>query len=134
VIWGKLRQLRVQGTTILLTTHYMEEAFQICDQVLIMDKGRAVLQDRPRSLLAENIEPYVLEVPVAHGAPDIHEADLPDEVRVDRAEGTVRFYATHSDLLKDIADRLSGDHYHLRESTLEDVFLKTTGRALNEKQ
>ena len=71
LIWDKLRQLRAQGTTILLTTHYMEEAFQICDTVLIMDKGRKVLEDNPRDLLRENIEAYVLEVPITNGTPAI---------------------------------------------------------------
>jgi lipooligosaccharide transport system ATP-binding protein len=134
LIWDKLRQLRAQGTTILLTTHYMEEAFQICDTVLIMDKGRKVLEDNPRRLLAENIEAHVLEVPVVNGAPVIEETGLPEGVRLDRAEGVLRFYARDIDRLKSVIDRLSGTEYYIRQSTLEDVFLKATGRALNEEQ
>jgi len=133
LIWGKLRQLRAQGTTILLTTHYMEEAFQICDTVLIMDKGRKVLEDNPRRLLEANIEPYVLEVPTTGGTAIFAEEHLPDAVRVDRAEGTVRFYTEDLAQLKGLADELSGNNYYLRQSTLEDLFLKATGRALNEK-
>jgi lipooligosaccharide transport system ATP-binding protein len=134
LIWDKLRQLRAQGTTILLTTHYMEEAFQICDQVLIMDKGQKVLEDNPHKLLAENIEAYVMEVLVTNGTPVIRESDLPKDVRLDQTEGTVRLYANEIDRLKSIGDKLSGHSYYLRQSTLEDVFLKTTGRTLNEKQ
>ena len=134
LIWDKLRQLRSQGTTILLTTHYMEEAFQICDTVLIMDKGRKILEDDPRGLLKNNIEAYVLEVPIANGKPAIDESALPAGVRPDRAEGTQRFYADQIDPLKAVVDKLSGNQHYLRQSTLEDVFLKATGRALNERQ
>jgi lipooligosaccharide transport system ATP-binding protein len=134
LIWDKLRQLRAQGTTILLTTHYMDEAFHICDRVLIMDKGRRVLEDNPHKLLAENIEAYVMEVPITNGTPVIQESDLPADVRLDRTEGTMRLYADEIGQLKGIADRLSGNQYYLRQSTLEDVFLKATGRVLNEEQ
>jgi lipooligosaccharide transport system ATP-binding protein len=134
LIWDKLRQLQAQGTTILLTTHYMEEAFQICDTVLIMDKGRKVLEDNPRRLLEENIEAYVMEVPIGNGAPAIEEAGLPEGVRSDRTEGTMRLYANEIERLKGIADALAGHQYYLRQSTLEDVFLKATGRMLNEAQ
>jgi len=147
LIWDKLRQLRAQGTTILLTTHYMEEAFQICDTVLIMDKGRKILEDSPHQLLRENIEAYVLEVPLTNGSgsPTRNralggplrgwgESDLPDGVRLDRTDATLRLYAQDLDRLKAVADNLSGGQYYLRQTTLEDVFLKATGRALNEKQ
>jgi lipooligosaccharide transport system ATP-binding protein len=134
LIWGKLRQLQAQGTTILLTTHYMEEAFQICDRVLIMHKGRKVMEDNPRRLLADHIEAYVLEVPIVNHTPAFRESDLPADVRLDRAEGTLRFYAQDIDRLKSFADQLSGNQYYLRQSTLEDVFLRATGRALSEKQ
>lgn len=134
VIWDKLRQLRAQGTTILLTTHYMEEAFQICDTILIMDKGRRVLEDNPRQLLRNNIEAYVLEVPIANGVAAIQESSLPAGVRLDRADGIQRFHANDVERLKGIADKLSGNQYYIRQSTLEDVFLKATGRTLNEKQ
>jgi len=134
LIWDKLRQLRAGGTTILLTTHYMEEAFQICDTVLIMDKGQKVLEDTPRRLLAENIEPYVLELPTTNGTQAPAGQALPDGVRADQAEGVVRFYAHDIAQLKTLAEKLPGNHYYLRQATLEDVFLKATGRALNEKQ
>jgi lipooligosaccharide transport system ATP-binding protein len=134
LIWDKLRQLRTQGTTILLTTHYMEEAFQICDRVLIMDKGKKVQENSPQRLLKENIEAYVMEVPVGNGTPAIREADLPEGVRLDRTEGTVRLYSNDIDRLKSVGEKLSSDHYYLRQSTLEDVFLKATGRMLNETQ
>lgn len=134
LIWEKLRRLRDQGTTILLTTHYMEEAFQICDSVLIMDEGRKVMEDHPSRLLAENIEKYVLEVPDAQAVQAVAGDDLGPAVRVDCSQGMSRFYGDEIDPLKEVADRLDGHPYYLRQANLEDVFLKATGRGLNEKQ
>ena len=62
LIWNKLRELKSMGVTILLTTHYMEEAFQICDKILIMYKGKKMLEGKPVELLETSIEPYVLEL------------------------------------------------------------------------
>jgi lipooligosaccharide transport system ATP-binding protein len=134
VIWEKLRQLRQQGTTILLTTHYMDEAFQICDTVLIMDKGRKVMEGSPLKLLEDNIEKYVLEVSDARTQQLLAGYRLPEAVRADFSEGVSRFYCDEIDRLKDVANILQGNHYYLRQANLEDVFLKTTGRGLNEKQ
>ncbi|MDY0355564.1 MAG: ABC transporter ATP-binding protein [Sedimentisphaerales bacterium] len=133
LIWEKLRQLRAGGTTILLTTHYMEEAFQICDRVLIMDKGRRVMEDQPQRLMEQNIERYVLEVPQEQAAV-IDSRELPEAVRVDHALGISRFYCDDLDRLKVVTDMLDGHPYYLRQANLEDVFLKATGRGLNEKQ
>ena len=133
-IWEKLRLLRSSGTTILLTTHYMEEAFQICDTVLIMDKGRKVMEDHPLRLLEDNIERYVLEVPDAEDEAVLEENRLGPEVRADHAGGISRFYCDDLDCLKDVADALAGRNYYLRQANLEDVFLKATGRGLNAEQ
>jgi lipooligosaccharide transport system ATP-binding protein len=134
LIWEKLRQLRKQGTTILLTTHYMEEAFQICDTVLIMDKGRKVMEDAPTVLLEKNIERYVLEISDAQTQQWIDVARLPHSVRADHSQGVSRFYSNDFDHLRELAASLGGSHYYLRQANLEDVFLKTTGRGLNENQ
>lgn len=134
VIWEKLRQLQKQGTTILLTTHYMEEAFQICDRVLIMDKARKVMEGQPLRLLADNIEQYVLEISDARTQQLLEGRRLPAAVRADASDGVNRFYCDDIDRLKDVAAMLEGNHYYLRQANLEDVFLKATGRGLNERQ
>ncbi len=134
VIWEKLRQLRSQGTTILLTTHYMEEAFQICDTVLIMDKGEKVMEDSPIRLLEDNIERYVLEIPDGEPGRTVERECSVEGVRLDCAQGMCRFYSNELDRLKEVAETLSGDPYYLRQANLEDVFLKATGRGLNETQ
>jgi lipooligosaccharide transport system ATP-binding protein len=134
LIWEKLRQLRTQGTTILLTTHYMEEAFQICDRVLIMDKGRKVMEDGPQRLLEQNIERYVLEVPQEQAGGALERLRSSEGVRADHTQGIRRFYCDELDPLKALSEALDGHPYYLRQANLEDVFLKATGRGLNEKQ
>ena len=134
IIWDKLRQLKKQGTTLLLSTHYMEEAFAICDTILIMHQGQKVLLDTPKALLADHIEDFVLELTENETDPDQLRNHIPDTVRIDPSEHGVRFYADDIDALKSVADTLPVGHCFLRQSNLEDVFLKTTGRTLNDKQ
>jgi lipooligosaccharide transport system ATP-binding protein len=134
VIWDKLRQLKKQGTTLLLTTHYMEEAFALCDTILILHQGQKVLQGSPKELLAEHIEEYVLELTENETDIDTLQKQLPENVRIDPSGQTVRFYSNDIETLKSVTDHLPVGQYYLRQSNLEDVFLKTTGRTLNEKQ
>jgi len=134
LIWDKLRQLKRQGTTILLTTHYMEEAFALCDTILIMDKGKGVMQGSPAELLEQNVEKYVLEIIGSQSFGAVSDNDIPQTVRVDRSEETLRLYSDDAQHLKRLASQLQGAHYYLRQANLEDVFLKATGRALNERQ
>ena len=134
VIWDKLRQLKIQGTTLLLTTHYMEEAFALCDTILIMHRGQRVLEGTPKDLLAEHIENYVLELTESETDVQTLQNQIPQAVRLDPSGHTMRFYADDLDVLKTVADTLPVGRYYLRQSNLEDVFLKTTGRTLNEKQ
>jgi lipooligosaccharide transport system ATP-binding protein len=134
LIWDKLRQLKRHGTTILLTTHYMEEAFALCDTILIMDKGAGILRGSPGDLLTKNIERHVLEITGGPTLETIADAATLQKVRIDRTQETIRVYCDDDQLLRQIACSLQKEHYYLRQTNLEDVFLKATGRALNEKQ
>lgn len=86
LIWDKLRELKSEGMTILLTTHYMDEAYQLCDIVLIMDKGRKVMEGPPQDLLNRNIERYVLEIVGADAPKTLAGIEIPDGVRVEHAD------------------------------------------------
>lgn len=134
LIWDKLCQLKRQGTTVLLTTHYMEEAFQLCDVVLIMHNGKNIMQGSPHELLQQHVEKYVLELFNAESVDKLSGRDLSTRVRIDRSEEIARLYSDDVEHLKGLAGSLEGAHYYLRQANLEDVFLRATGRALNEKQ
>jgi lipooligosaccharide transport system ATP-binding protein len=134
LIWDKLRRLKKEGTTILLTTHYMEEAFQICDRILIMHKGSRVMEGSPQQLLEENIEKYVLELLEPEKLAAISNNVAMTGVRVDESQAVKRLYSDSADDLKGLANALGGGQYYLRQANLEDVFLKATGRGLDDKQ
>jgi len=135
VIWDKIRQLQRQQTTVLLTTHYMEEAFQLCDRLLIMHQGQKIMEGRPDHLLEENMEKFVLEVRDIESAGQIDPQSLPRRIRVDLARELTRYYCDDIEVLKDLADsRLKTGNYLIRQTNLEDVFLKATGRQLNDRQ
>ncbi len=133
-IWDKLRLLKQQGMTILLTTHYMEEAFQICDRIVIMHKGRSILSGEPDHLIREHIEPYVLQIYARTSYEKVGPRIDPKKVRVDLSAENVLCYSKEEQPLKDLLTGLSTGEYFLRPSNLEDLFLKTTGRVLNEHQ
>ncbi len=132
LIWDKLRSLKREGVTILLTTHYMDEAFQIADTVLIMDKGNKVLEGAPQQLLERHIEKNVLELTRPSLAPRLRQ--LLDGVRSDTSDERVLYYSSNMELLQAAAGQLEPGDYYLRQTNLEDLFLKSTGRRLNELQ
>jgi lipooligosaccharide transport system ATP-binding protein len=131
LIWDKIRRLKTTGTTILLTTHYMEEAFQIADRIIIMNQGEQLIEGNPKALIESHIERYVLEVRNPERFVQIDQF-VTDGVRKDSSAGVVLFYSNDAKALKLLAQRLSpGDYFH-RETNLEDLFLKLTGRDLHE--
>lgn len=135
LIWNKLRELKEQGVTILLTTHYMEEAFQICDRLIVMDKGRKILEGNPRTLLKENLERFVMEVYGVKGenaslGECIAETGLRQETHMD----TLFIFADEQERLTQLGESLRNVDFYIRHSNLEDLFLKVTGRSLNELQ
>jgi lipooligosaccharide transport system ATP-binding protein len=129
LIWERLRRLTQEGKTLVLTTHFMEEAERLCHRLAIMDRGRIIAHGSPRALIAEHIEPQVLEV---HGNGYEHwmEAARRLAPRVERAGDTVFAYGDDVEpLLKSLTPGLSYLH---RPASLEDVFLKLTGRDLRD--
>lgn len=133
-IWDRIRMLKRKGVTVILTTHYMDEAYQLADTVLIMDKGNTILQGRPNELVDDHIEAYVLEI-VSNSAPvNEIESMFGQAVRKEESSERILYYSNNIDLLNGAAGRMDGSEYIVRQSNLEDVFLKATGRGLNEQQ
>ena len=132
LIWQRLRGLLNEGRTLILTTHYMEEAERLCDRLAIMDHGRVLALGAPSVLIREHIEPHVLEV---HG-PGLerwlagHTAAAAE--RIERVGETAFCYvADETPLLDELRGQPDLQFLH-RRATLEDVFLKLTGRDLRE--
>lgn len=134
LIWNKLRQLKKAKTTILLTTHYMEEAFQICDHILIMDRGKKIIEGKPGELVKNNIEKWVLEIQNKQILSRIKKTTIKSKIRKDASHDIILLYSDKIDDLKKLISGLKPGEYYLRQSNLEDVFLKTTGRELNDAQ
>jgi lipooligosaccharide transport system ATP-binding protein len=134
LIWDKIRQLKRSGITVLLTTHYMEEAFEICDSILIMHRGQKLMEGNPHLLLERNIEKFVLEVLHKEAAQKLAAKLDTASVRKDGSGEVTLFYSQNLEELKKMADSLTTGEYHLRQANLEDLFLRATGRALNEVQ
>ena len=132
VIWERLRNLLKQGKTLLLTTHFMEEAERLCSRVAIMDHGKIIAEGEPRALIAQHIEPQVVEV-FGEGAPDWAARFGRTHAERCEATGETIFCYTHdpAPLITDLDAR--GDLRYLhRRASLEDVFLKLTGRELRD--
>lgn len=130
MIWSRLRELKHTGKTLLLTTHYMDEAQRLCDELIIIDKGRILAGGSPVALIREYIEPEVLEL---HGGPArLREALNGFELRMEAVGDTVYVYTDNAGPLM---ERFKGDpelSVMQRSANLEDVFLKITGRELRE--
>jgi lipooligosaccharide transport system ATP-binding protein len=131
MIWGRLRDLRQSGKTLLLTTHYMEEAERLCDELVIMDQGRILEQGAPAALIKKHAEPEVIEV---RG-----EEQLARQVLASSGEGrfevvgdTYYYYTRDARAVVKRLEGMAGLTFLHRPSNLEDVFLKLTGRELRD--
>jgi lipooligosaccharide transport system ATP-binding protein len=128
-IWERLRRLLTQGRTLILTTHYMEEAERLCDRAAIMDHGRIVACDTPVELIRRHIEPHVLELRAQEADAWLREPHRLQGVRVEHVGETVLLYGRDRELLLQAA---GVQHFIQRPANLEDVFLKLTGRELRD--
>ena len=133
VVWDRLFRLKQRGVTLVLTTHYMDEAEQLCDRLVVMDQGRIVAEGSPRQLIEQYSTREVVEVRFEDERPengtlrdlDGRVEELPDRVLIYTGDGDATAAA--------VADRGLPPHSTLvRRSSLEDVFLHLTGRTLIE--
>ncbi len=132
LIWERLKGLLAQGKSILLTTHFMDEAERLCERLLVLDHGRRLDEDSPQALLARHVEPRVVEV---YGArvDDAQALAQPHAERVERSGDTLFAYAHDpSALLQALQPLGDGVRVLHRSANLEDVFLKLTGRQLRD--
>ena len=134
LIWNKIRQLKKQGTTVLLTTHYMEEAYNLADKILILHVGKKLMEGNPKKLLKKYMEDYVLEVLDEAAMASIETLVKKVSVRREDTSGMLLLYANELESLKRISENLIPGSYFMRQTNLEDLFLKTTGRKLHGQQ
>jgi lipooligosaccharide transport system ATP-binding protein len=132
LMWERLQLLLQQGKSILLTTHFMDEAERLCSRLLVLDHGKKIAEGTPRDLIAQHLEPDVVEV-YGKGAHSLVDSPLAAmAARVEVSGETVFFYTQNA---RDLIEAL-GAHPQLRTlhrpANLEDLFLKLTGRQIRE--
>jgi len=133
VLWDRLYRLKHQGVTLVLTTHYMDEAEQLCDRLVVMDHGRIVAEGSPARLIAEHVSREVAELRFGIDQNEARAAEVADlaervEVLADRlllyvSDGEAALRAVHERGLQPVSSLV-------RRASLEDVFLRLTGRSL----
>ncbi len=135
LIWQGLRRLMGQGKTLLLTTHFMEEAERLCDDISVIDHGRVIVQGGPRELIKAHIEPHVVEI-YGEGLAEWQACASVWCGRCEQAGETLFCYTEAPEkVVKELeANNLktAGLRYLHRPANLEDVFLKLTGRDLRD--
>jgi len=136
VVWDRLFRLKQQGVTLVLTTHYMDEAEQLCDRLVVMDRGRIAAGGSPRELIEEYSTPEVLELrfdPAVHESAAEKLAEVPAQRREVLAD-RVLLYVEDGDAALGAVRSLGLEPLTslVRRSTLEDVFLRLTGRRLED--
>jgi lipooligosaccharide transport system ATP-binding protein len=133
LLWDRLYRLKQKGVTLVLTTHYMDEAEQLCDRLVVMDKARIVAEGSPRQLIERHSSREVLEMRFPVGVQETLDGSLEGlGERVERLPDRVLVYADDGDAAAAAAHArgLRPDVSLVRRSSLEDVFLRLTGRSL----
>ncbi|MFQ6067984.1 MAG: ABC transporter ATP-binding protein [Candidatus Bathyarchaeia archaeon] len=132
LIWDKIRSLQKQGVTIVLTTHYMEEAAQLCDRLIIMDYGKIIEEGTPSDLVKRHVGEEVLEVAYSEKVMQQLEQSFQD-ARLETVGDKIHVFTNQPrGVFAKMLEDVSFKEAVIRDSNLEDVFLKLTGRRLRE--
>ena len=132
LIWQRLRELTARGKTLLLTTHFMDEAERLCHRLAVMDNGKIISSGSPRELIEQNIEPQVVEVFGEQAERWAHGHAAHHSQRFEVSGETVFCYVQDAQPLLQELQRRPELRYLHRPANLEDVFLKLTGREMRE--
>jgi lipooligosaccharide transport system ATP-binding protein len=134
LVWERIRSLRRQGITTLLTTHYMEEAAQLCDRLVIMDRGAIVAAGTPAELIAAHVGAEVIEVYVDETSGDagLEERLAAGPWQIERVGRVLYLYVRDGAAGTGALATLGDAEFLRRRATLEDVFLRLTGHALRD--
>jgi ABC-2 type transport system ATP-binding protein len=126
--WQLIKQIKAQGRTVILTTHYMDEAEQLCDEILIMDKGQIIAHDTPERLLAAHFNGALLRLPDQGKEPKLAEG-----VSWHRAGGYLHINSTEIEqtITALLAQNFSLEGLYIKSANLDDLFLKLTGHRLS---
>jgi lipooligosaccharide transport system ATP-binding protein len=131
LVWQKLRSLKAGGVTLVLTTHYMEEAVHLCDSLVIMHEGNILAEGSPKYLIENYVRPYVIEVhlPLAQVPAGLADKVIAWGGEVNQVLDSLFLYADNGEKLWESLDGwgLPKHACFLRAANLEDVFLKLTG-------
>ncbi|HZQ89846.1 MAG TPA: ABC transporter ATP-binding protein [Gaiellaceae bacterium] len=131
VVWDRLFRLKQRGVTLVLTTHYMDEAEQLCDRLVIMHQGKIAEEGSPLELIQRLSTREVVELRFAGDTPEVDGVFDGGVARVEQLPDRVLLYTDDGDALVQVAhERLNPQSVLVRRSTLEDVFLRLTGRTL----
>jgi lipooligosaccharide transport system ATP-binding protein len=132
LMWERLQLLLQQGKSILLTTHFMDEAERLCSRLLVLDHGKLIAEGRPRDLIAKHLEPDVVEV-FGNGAQALVDSPLRAlAARVEASGETVFFYTQDAQALLQALQAHPQLRTLHRPANLEDLFLKLTGRQIRQ--
>ena len=131
LIWQGLRRLIGQGRTLLLTTHFMDEAERLCDVISVLDQGRVIVRGSPRELIRQHIEPHVVEI-FGDGLSEWQTCASTFCRRCETAGETLFCYTDAPEKVVEELENHPGLRYLHRPANLEDVFLKLTGRDLRD--
>jgi lipooligosaccharide transport system ATP-binding protein len=132
LVWDEIRMLKKHGVTIIITTHYMDEAAELCDRILVMDNGKIIEQGRPAELIKKHVGEDVLEFDMNEQLVEALKTELPDaEIEVFGERVHVFTTQAHG-VFERFLERHQGTNVMIRNANLEDVFLKLTGRKLRD--
>ena len=133
LMWERLQQLLQQGKSILLTTHFMDEAERLCHRLLVLDHGKKIAEGTPRDLIAQHLEPDVVEV-FGNGALGLLHSPLQALAQRTETSGETVFFYTHDAApLLQALNAYAGLRTLHRPANLEDLFLKLTGRQIRQE-